>query len=55
MMATAFLGNNSPKQVIDNENLRNLNLQKVYENLHEVKTQLKILEENRHKAGVYLI
>lgn len=55
MMATAFQGNNSPKQVINNENLRNLNLQKVYENLYEVKTQLKILEENKHKAGIFLI
>lgn len=31
------------------------NAKKIYENLHLIETQIKIREENKHKAGIYIL
>lgn len=60
MLGIAFLGNNSLKRNINNNNNLKIDLnligyKKKYENLHLKETQLKIANENRHKSGIYLI
>lgn len=58
-MATAFLGSNSSlrRNRNTNNNLSNLPFkQKIkYDNLHLKERQLKILNENKFKSGIYLI
>ncbi len=55
---TAFLGlNNSLKRNYSISNSSNLSFKykKKYNDLHLTKTQLKILQENKFKSGIYLI
>lgn len=65
MMATAFIGyigqkwlkilrNFSSNNKESNPNPLN-NTEKIYDDLHLITTQIKIRDENRHKAGIYKI